>query len=166
MSYSRPMTARNMVDSVVLEVMMELKRLRTSGFAGIGVVFYIPPLNLPIASLGRSSYAKPSLPIHGVRDIATTLASVSDRASPWHDGFHLVDAQSLTLTHVAQFISPPLDHVPDIASDAQPAGARQMTALLTSRLPCVSSVALLSTAGEINFYSEGVLNMSLAARHE
>lgn len=155
------MTTRNLVDKVVLEVMMELKRLRTPGFAGVGVVFYRPPLRLPIASLGRSNSAKPSLPIHGARDIATTLASVSDRASPWHDGFHLVDAQSLALTHIAQFIAPPLDHVRAIASDAQPTGARQMTALLTSKLRCVGSVALLSTVGEINFYSEGVLNMSL-----
>lgn len=149
------LNARSMVDDIVIEVMRELKCLRTPGFAGIGVVFYKPPLELPLASLGRSSTTKPLLPVHGVREIATTLAAVSDRASPWHDGFHLVDAQSLALTHIAQFIAPPLNHVPDIASDAQPTGARQMTALLTSRLPCVISVALLSAAGETSFYSEG-----------
>lgn len=154
------LSARSVVDNIAIEVMRELKSLRTLGFAGAGVVFYKPPLELPIASLGRSSTARPSLPVHGAREIATTLASVSDRASPWHDGFHLVDAQSNALTHIAQFIAPPLNHVPYIATDAQPTGARQMTALLTSRLPCVSSVALLSAAGEISFYSEGVLNMA------
>lgn len=166
MSYSQPTTVPNVVDNVVLEVMMELKRLRTPGFSGIGVVFYKPPLNLPIAPLGRTGHAKPSLPIHGAHDIATTLASVSDRASPWHDGFHLVDVQSPALTHISQFIAPPLDRVADIASDVWPTGARQMTALLTSRLACVFSVALLSAAGEINFYSDGALRMSLAANHE
>lgn len=158
------LNARSMVDNKVIEVMRQLKCLRTPGFAGTGVVFYTPPLDLPLASLGRLSTAKPLLPVHGAREIATTLASVSDRASPWHDGFHLVNAQSLALTHIAQFIAPPLNHVPDIATDAQPTGARQMTALLTSRLACVVSVALLSAAGEISFYSGGVLNM--ANEHE
>jgi len=160
------LNARSMVDNIAIEVLRELKRLRTPGFAGIGVVFYKPPLKLPIAPLGRSGTTKPPLPIHGVHEIATTLASVSDRASPWHDGFHLVDAQSLALTHIAQFIAPPLDHVPEIAADDQPAGARQMTALLTSRLPCVISVALLSATGEASFYSDGMLNMLLGNQHE
>ncbi|MDI1238180.1 MAG: hypothetical protein PSV26_11915 [Polaromonas sp.] len=166
MSYAQPMALPSIVGNVALQVMMELKRLRTSGFSGIGVVFYKPPLKLPIAPLGKPSTTKPGLPVQGVSDIAMTLASVSDKASPWHDGFHLVDVQSLALTHIAQFISPPLVHVSDIASDAQPAGARQMTALLTSRIPCVYSVALLSAAGEISFYSEGMLNTFLGDKHE
>lgn len=155
-----------MVVNVAIEVMRELKRLRTSDFSGVGVVFYMPPLELPIAPLGRSSTAKPKLPVRGVYEIAKTLASVSDRSSLWHDGFHLVDAQSFALTHIAQFLAPPLKYVPDIASDAQPTGARQMTALLTSRLPCVVSVALLSANGEASFYSGGVLNMPLKNMYE
>ena len=41
-----------------------------------------------------------------------------------------VDVQSLALTHISQFIAPPLDRLADIASDVWPTGARQMTALL------------------------------------
>lgn len=153
-------STRSIDGNLAIEIMKELKSLRTLGFAGVGVVFYSPPLELPIAPLGRSSTTRPSLPVHGVREIATTLAAVSDRASPWHDGFHLVDAPSHALTHIAQFIAPPLSHVPYIANEAQPTGARQMTALLTSTLPCVFSVALLSADGEISYYSQGVLGMS------
>jgi hypothetical protein len=150
----------------VLEVMLEVKRRRSAAFAGLGVVFYVPPLNLPIASLGSPRNAKPALPIVGARNAAAALADVCDKSSPWHDGFHLIDVQSVALTHIAQFIAPALDPVLEIAADARPKGARQMTALLTSRLKCVHAVALLSTTGVISLYFNGALSVRLPPNYE
>lgn len=139
--------------TLVLDVMTGVQKLRSADFSGLGVVFYLPPLRLPAVSLGRGIL--PDLPITGVPSIVAALAQLSDKKSAWHDGFHLVDAQLGAITHIAQFIAPPLGPAQRIAPQGRPTGARQMTALLTSTLPGVFAVALLTAADEILVYSGG-----------
>lgn len=138
-----------------IELMKAIRRERTEAFSGLGVVFYVSPANLPIAALGRDFSTRPKLPVSDMQEIVHVLSTVADRNSPWHDGFHLVDMTRSALTHLSQFVSPPLDGVNHIPADARPTGARQMTAQLTSQLPGVGCVALLSVCGDISIYQQG-----------
>lgn len=134
---------------------------RPPAFSGLGVVFYQSLDSLPRLSLGGSETPLPQLPISGIGKIADTLAGISDYKSPWHDGFHLVDVSSWTLTQLSQFLSPPLpDHEREIGVP-RPAGARHMTALLVSRIPGIVCVGLLTQAGEINLFENGIQTINI-----
>ncbi|WP_263568697.1 hypothetical protein [Paucibacter sp. DJ2R-2] len=87
-------------------------------------------------------------------DLAEALSRISVMSSPLHDGFHFVEAHSWRLTHLAQFISPP---IPDDATQRfQGTGARLMAALLASLLPGIECVGLVSHSGEIHLFSRGI----------
>lgn len=135
-------------------LLQQIKRLRSESFSGIGLVFYYHLEELPTVPLGRWNAMKPDLPIFGVESISRILAKVSDRASPWHDGFHMIDMQSQSLTHLSQFVAPPLNWLAQLPED-RPSGARQMTALLTSVIPGITYVGVLSMGGEVIVYENG-----------
>ncbi|MDT4869313.1 hypothetical protein FQZ97_1043370 [compost metagenome] len=88
----------------------QVKIWRPSSFTGVGIVFYSALNALPSAALGNPITPKPQLPVSGIDAVSRTLAYVSDSASPWHDGFHMVDIRSQTLTHISQFLAPPLNN--------------------------------------------------------
>lgn len=73
-------------------------------FSGVGIVLYVPPLKLPTISLRSIDKLVVRLPLVS-DDIARFLASISGKSSPWHDGFHLVDSRTFSLTHIAQFVA-------------------------------------------------------------
>lgn len=73
-----------------------------------------------------------------------------------HDGFHLIEAKSGDLTHIAQFVSPPLDVALANPFAVWPQGARQMTALLISTLPQVETAAVISAEGYVHIYENGL----------
>lgn len=120
-------------------------------FSGIGIVVYVHPLTLPTLSLRSSDKLAVSLPLAS-DDIASFLASISGKSSPWHDGFHLVDSHSFSLTHIAQFVAPPISTNP---VQLQIGGARHMTALLASQVANVNSTAILATDGRASIYEGG-----------
>lgn len=138
---------------------------RPNSFTGVGVVFYSELRALPSAALGNSATPKPWLPVSGVDAIARTLAEVSDNASPWHDGFHMVDIQSQTLTHLSQFLAPPLNNLSHLPK-ARPRGARLMTALISSMIEGIDYVGVLSTSGEIIVYKNGQVVARATTEHE
>jgi hypothetical protein len=135
-------------------LLQQIKRLRSETFSGIGLVFYSDLEELPSVPLGHRNAMKPDLPVFGTEAISRILAKVSDQASPWHDGFHMIDMQSQSLTHISQFLAPPLKCLEQPPEDL-PSGARQMTALLTSLIPGIMYVGVLSMGDEIIVYKNG-----------
>ncbi|WEX15285.1 hypothetical protein P2T68_32670 [Pseudomonas sp. G11] len=137
-----------------VRVLEQIKRLKSELFSGVGLVFYCHLEELPSVPLGHSNAMKPDLPIFGVEAISRILAKVSDYASPWHDGFHMIDVTSKSLTHLSQFLAPPLTGLAQLPEDL-PNGARQMTALLISLIPGIAYVGVLSTSNEVVVYKNG-----------
>jgi len=124
-------------------------------FSGLGIVFYdsLATLSfLPLEVAGTESF---DLPVSGLSAISDVLARTARRSSRWHDGFHFVQANSVCLTHLCQFIAPPL---PD-RGDALPraTGARHMTALLASRVSGIVMVGLLTQERVVSIYESGAL---------
>lgn len=144
----------------VLELLREVSARRTSAFGGLGLIFYMAPLELPVLGLGPRASFPHSLPVFGRVAIGALLAEISDLGCAWHDGFHLMDAERRGLTHVAQFVSPPLPESLLDEGTSTPMGARKMTALLTSRLDSVVCVALLSASGDILIYKNGSIALA------
>lgn len=124
-------------------------------FSGLGVVFYRELDLLPRLSLGNPETPSPNLPIEGIEPIADTLATISDYKNPWHDGFHLIDVRSWRLTHVSQFLSPPLPADEREIGWPRPAGARNMTALLVSKIESIECVGLLTHAKKVYVFQNG-----------
>lgn len=120
-------------------------------FSGIGIVLYEPPLTLPTISLRPADEHNVPLPIAS-DGIASFLASISGKSSPWHDGFHLVNSRTFSLTHIAQFVAAPLG---TNRVQLQFGGARHMTALLASQVTGVISTAVLASDGRASFYEAG-----------
>lgn len=124
-------------------------------FSGTGVLFYDDLCDLPFVSLGAEHPARPRLPISGIGRIAPVLAQVSSLSSSFHDGFHFIELKHERLTHLAQFVSPP---IPNLSEEPEPkaSGARHMTALLSSRVRGIVGVGILASAGEVYYYESGV----------
>lgn len=120
-------------------------------FSGIGIILYVPPLTLPTISLRSCDNLVVRLPLAS-DEMASFLAPITGKSSPWHDGFHLVDSRTFSLTHIAHFVAAPLgkNQVP-----LQIGGARHMTALLASQVAGVTSTAILATDGRASVYESG-----------
>lgn len=139
----------------VEKLLSSIKGAVGAEFTGIGLIFYSPPLNLPARSLGDPALFVPRLPISGDAAIAGLLAGISRSDSPWHDGFHLIDAASFQLTHVCQFLSPPLDLIGEPEKGNLPVGARWYSALAISKLPQVILTALIGQQGTQVIFRQG-----------
>jgi len=110
---------------------------------------------LPVVPLGVRLDADPDLPISGTDHVLKALGILATRGSIMHDGFHLLEAKSGDLTHIAQFVSPPLDVAQTNPYAVWPQGARQMTAQLISTLSQVEAAAVISSDGCIHIYKNG-----------
>jgi hypothetical protein len=127
-------------------------------FPSVGIVFYESLDALQYLPLEVGEPNRFSLPISGATEICNALAETARRSSRWHDGFHLVHASSLKLTHLCQYIAPPLpspEHGVPRAS-----GARHMTALLASAVPGILAVGLLTQEGIASVYQSSVLELN------
>jgi|GEM_PF-1414745 len=122
-------------------------------FTGLGVVFYDQLDELPFLGLDVHSDIEIPLPVKGQMYIADTLAHASGLRSGWHDGFHFVNVKQETLTHLAQFVSPPLPV--GTAEVPRATGARHMTGALASRVHGVLGVGIVTTRNEIIYFSGG-----------
>lgn len=134
-------------------LLLAVNEMQPPDFAGLGVVFYDDLEELPLIALDSSEIAASLTPVEGMRAIAATLASVSSRSSGCHDGFHLVDIKNERLTHLAQFLSPPIPHQGDLTVRAS--GARHMTALLATRVKGVVAIGILGSSNEVTLYANG-----------
>lgn len=127
-------------------------------FAGLGVVFYDSLAALPHLQLEVIGDERFDLPVEGLEAIGEVLARTARRSSPWHDGFHFVHAGSGALTHLCQFIAPPLPGAADAAPRAS--GARHMTALLASKVAGVVAIGLLNRECAASIYEAGRQTLS------
>lgn len=145
-----------MIDkSGIQGLLLKLAEQRSADFVGLGVIAYKTFAGLPVVPLGSHMNSYLGLPIVGARNVMSTLASLATQSSIMHDGFHLIEASSGDLTHVAQFVSPPLNAALANPLAAWPQGARQMTALLVSTLPQVEFSAVVSANGNVQIYVGG-----------
>ncbi|CAN0588056.1 unnamed protein product [Ectocarpus sp. 12 AP-2014] len=126
---------------------------RCSDFSGTGVVFYSNLAKLPHLQLATGC-KQPNVTQLGDYDIASALASVSTICSPFHDGFHFIDIRSWQMTHLSQFISPPIPH--DAEQRFHGTGARLMSAMLASLIPGITCAGLVSQGGQIHLFCGGV----------
>lgn len=136
-----------------LEVLRAAGAQLPADFTGLGVIFYSRLDALPFIGLEVDSDNGIGLPVTGLAAVAMTLANVSGLGSSWHDGFHLVDAKSEALTHLSQFVSPPLPSSPTMVPKVS--GARHMTAALASRVQGVLGVGILTNRSEISYFYSG-----------
>tara|TARA_R110002167_G_scaffold254359_2_gene460579 strand:- start:28377 stop:28688 length:312 start_codon:yes stop_codon:yes gene_type:complete len=96
----------------------------------------------------------PNLTLIGDNDIATALASISTMRGPYHDGFHFIDVSSWQITHISQFISPPIPRGAEQRFHGT--GARLMAAMLASLLPGITCVGLVSRCGQVHLFYNGI----------
>lgn len=129
----------------------------TNDFAGLGIVFYDTLAALPHLQLEVGGDERFELPVVGLEPICEVLARTARRSSAWHDGFHFVFARTASLTHLCQFIAPPLPGGADAAPRAS--GARHMTALLASKVAGIAAIGLLTHERAASIYEAGRLTL-------
>lgn len=139
------------------ELLEQIQSHATHAFSGVGLIFYSRLDDLPVVALGDQALFSPRLPVADRSLLAPLLADISSLSSPWHDGFHLIDSNSFTLTHISQFLSPPVEYLQVSNSRALPVGARHMTAMACSRIATVSHAALLSSKNGAAVFHRGSL---------
>lgn len=142
------------------DLLLALSENRSEDFVGLGIIVYSALEGLPVIPLGTDAGWSPVLPVRGEKSVISTLSALATRQSRRHDGFHLINAETGDLTHLAQFVSPPLDAAGRTPPEANPNGARQMTALLTSSLPQVDFTAIVTAEGDVQLYSGGTQTMA------
>lgn len=126
---------------------------RDSNFSGIGVVFYSSLDNLPYLQLAGDSKKRDAIMLEG-RDIIIALSLASNVGSPFHDGFHFVDVNTWKITHISQYISPPI--LPNKILNFHGSGARVMSAYLASLIPGIACAGVVSQSGYVQLFLEGV----------
>lgn len=141
-----------------LQLLRRTAQILPSDFAGLGIVFYDSVAALPHLQLEVVGNEHFDLPVEGLAPICDVLARSARRSSPWHDGFHFVHAGSASLTHMCQFIAPPLPGVCDAVPRAS--GARHMTALLASKVSGILAIGLLTHEHAASIYEAGTLTLS------
>ncbi len=101
-----------------------------------------------------SGVASPDPSSFSDSDLVAALVSISSMSHPLHDGFHFIDVTTWRLTHLSQFISPPIPQ--NAEQNFHGAGARLIAATLTSLLPGIAYVGLVSQDGKIHLYCNGI----------
>lgn len=134
------------------QILRTIADLRSQDFSGVGIVFYEFLDELPHVQLVDGSEEVAHWRSAGT-GLSAALSNISISTSSLHDGFHFVHVSSWQLTHVSQFISPP---IPRNASQRfHGTGARLMAAVLASLLPGVACVGIVSHRGGIHLFRDG-----------
>ena len=144
------------VQAKVVALLDQVRRVAPEPFSGLGLILYVAPVRMPISDLGDQATFTPHLPVVGHDAIARVLGQIATTTSPWHDGFHLIEASSWALTHVSQFVSPSVSDLKQARPLGAPVGARQLAALAMSRLPSVETVAVLGARTDLMLCAKGV----------
>lgn len=137
-----------------LQLLRQVAPRLANDFAGLGIVFYDSLTALPYLPLEVGGDERFELPVTGLEAICEVIVCTARLSSQWHDGFHFIHADSASLTHLCQFIAPPLPDLP--ATPARASGARHMTALLASRVAGVTAIGLLTHEREVSVYEGGL----------
>lgn len=124
-----------------------------TSFVGVGLIVYTHLDHLPYLPLCVPSKDRFLDAPAGEMAVAQALIQLSTQASPWHDGFHFLRQEDFRLTHVSQFVSPPISV--GISSIPSERGARHMTAALASKISGISLVGVLPVEGSILLFKDG-----------
>jgi hypothetical protein len=117
-------------------------------FSGIGLIICDSPEHLPILPLRDSAP-----PLATSNELGVFLAAISQQASPYHDGFHVLSS-ALNPLAIAQYFSPPI--VPGIALNrSRRFGGRYVAALFGSVLPSVRATGISSRDFGIAIFEQG-----------
>ena len=128
-------------------VLWEVQAAAGNDFSGLGLLICDAPETLPIVSLRLSS----SPPSEG--DLVASLAKISNPASEYHDGFHIVSSK-WKLSLVSQYFSPRI--VPGAIIDRRKVfGGRYMAALFGSAIPSVELTGIVSRPFGIAIFENG-----------
>jgi hypothetical protein len=138
------------VQELATNLLRAIAAQRPSDFTGLGIVFYEHLDALPHIQLALPPQIPMSLPVSGLEAMASALAFASRTSSGCHDGFHFVDVSSRCLTHLAQYLSPPLP--PQNSPTPKASGARHMTAYLATRIAGIAGVGILTNSNEMVFF--------------
>ncbi len=133
-----------------LSELLENVYVRSRSFSGIGLVVYSGLESISFTSLRKE---KPSLTDLKVDDdsLISFLVEISKYGSEFHDGFHFM-TENAKLTHVAQFVSPPIVESEFIHWDN---GARSRAAQYLSFVNGVVLCGIVSSKGGLSIYSNG-----------
>ncbi|MDO3659211.1 hypothetical protein [Acinetobacter genomosp. 15BJ] len=137
------------IEHFIENSLIEICQNAGNDFSGLGIIYYKDLSHLPYISLHDAN-----LPFDLITEnLSKTLLTVSKYSSIYHDGFHFINIDTLHITHISQFISPPLESVTNISIDQViPCGAREMTAFLTSNIEGVFCVGLISANKTIKIF--------------
>ena len=145
-----------MARSLENEITASLTEIRCNSskeFTGLGIVFYKSLNNLPYLTLHEKKLSSDLCFSYPVK----TLLKISEYSSPYHDGFHFIDIKTMEITHISQYISPPVELINDLNLEAiTPCGAREMTAFLTSKIDGILCVGLISSDKIIKIFKNGI----------
>jgi DNA integrity scanning protein DisA with diadenylate cyclase activity len=137
------------------KLLSKLVNTRVSDFSGLGIVFYNPPMNIPAHSMGGLLPSGVHLPNSDFEEIVKCLVESSSYQSDWHDGFHLIDSDAQSLTHMCQFLSPSAQLISPPAEGALPVGSRYFTAKSVSKMSSVLCCAVINSQGLVNIFKDG-----------
>lgn len=143
--------------NIALQLLTLAASKLSDDFSGLGIVFFDSLAELPFLPLQVSGSENFDLPVSGLNSVCDVLVRTARRSSHWHDGFHFVHVDSVSLTHLCQFVAPP----PPADGDDLPraSGARHMTALLASKLRGIVTVGLLTQEQGMSIYESGKLTL-------
>lgn len=141
------------VSKQVAQLMRRISDETPEDFAGLGLIVYSQLDELSHIPLHVPASDTKVVNAIGEEAVAGVLVHLSTLSSPWHDGFHFIRLADFRLTHVAQFVSPPVPA--DEALVPLERGARHMTAALASLVNGILLTAVLPAQGEVVLYKEG-----------
>lgn len=107
-------------------------------FSGLGVIVWDGVSTIPI----RAMRSEPPRGIHHESTI-DILMNISHESSPFHDGFHLLDA-TLALLQVSVYFSPTINPKVEIPTNGQVFGGRYLAAAFGSCLEGVLCTGVVS----------------------
>lgn len=114
-----------------------------AGFSGVGVIVCNNVAELPIVSLRNDAPTT-------VGSVADVLSNISQSASRFHDGFHIINEKG-KLTHVAQYFSPPV--VREAGFDRHRLiGGRFVAALFGSAIPGVLMTGIVGVRSGLSVF--------------
>ena len=116
-------------------------------FSGVGLIVYEEIDRV------RAFPLRDTFPNADGLDVTDVLADMSTQHSEYHDGFHLVTTD-WELTHVSQYLSPPIATDCQIAKDRCP-GGRYLTALFASRIPGVTLTGIVRSDLSMSIFENG-----------
>jgi len=156
------MTDRHVATEWITDLLTSLAANRPEHFAGVGLLVY-SSRDLPITPLVHD-VTDLRLPTRNRDEALALLSTISRYDSRFHDGFHLVDGNTLRVTHVSQFFSPPIPSELSGLGPTRGVGARYMAAYLGSLMTGVELTAILSGDEGGLVFDRGVATCVVDAR--